>query len=35
MANLGVYICIVGITWSVLTITKVLLHVMDRGHRWF
>ena len=35
MVNLGVYLAIIGIVWSILTIWKCLLHLVDRAHRWF
>lgn len=35
MTNLGVYLAIVGIVWSITTILGVALHWVDRSHRWF
>ena len=34
MYNLGVYLAIVGITWSLIQIFYVLVFLLDRSRRW-
>lgn len=35
MTNLGVYLSIIGIVWSIIMISMCLLRLFDRHHRWF
>lgn len=35
MHNLGVYLSIIGIVWSVITMSMIALRFIDRHHRWF
>ena len=34
MYNLGVYLAIIGITWSLIQIYWVLIYFFDKGKRW-